>query len=180
MKWNKTGIYITGSLILGGIVALGIHLFKGKKKKSDKFGNQWVEEDTGLQGGIESNRDNLGAGLIEPNWDNPFDSRFTGEVISWVSPKKVIKLKDDYADKIAQEIRKAKGRFWISNDDEQAIRNIFSKKLKDKVQVANVAQAFFKRYNQDLLSFLKSFLNSSEMKEHVYRPLTNLKNYRTA
>ncbi len=180
MKWNKTNQYLTGGLILSGLAALGIHLFTRKKKGKDTFENESEEEkETSLDGGSESNRNPLGTSLIEPHWDNPFAPNFMEDVMVWVAPQKLIKLKDDYADQLAQKIRKAKGRFWISDDDEEAVSTVFLKNLKDKVQVANVSQAFFKRYNQDLLEFLKSFLNEGEMEKYVHQPIAKLKKHRT-
>lgn len=175
---KKTKIYIIGSLILGGIATLGVFLLKPSKKKNSLFSKN--ETDDKGTAGVDIQRNQPGSALTEPNWEDPFDPQFIEDVSLWVSPKSFTQLRTHDADRLAQVIHKAKGRFFFSNDDEEAISNLINQKLQNKVQFANVATAFFKRYEEDMEDYLESFLNDSEMQKHVYEPINNLKNYQLA
>lgn len=170
---KRNGIILFSIATLSGLGALVWHLFTRRKNKPST-------EKSSQQGGTEGSPINSGKNLTEPNWDNPLYIGYMSDVMQWVAPKKVLKLKDDYADQLAQEIYKAKGRYILSNDDEAAVKNVFSKKVKDKVQASNIAQAFFTRYKKDLKQYLQSFLSTSELQTNVYQPIAQLKNYREA
>lgn len=165
---------IAGVVILAGGAALFV--LNRKKPATDTFGNPLSDQSNGMAGGITTGG-RTATPLAEPDWSKPFSTHYMASVIKWVAPQKVIKLKDDYAAKLATQIYKAKGRWIISNDDEQAVENVFTQ-LKDKVQVSNIAQAFSRGYKRPLEPFLKSFLNESEMQEHVYAPVSKLPKYR--
>lgn len=46
--------------------------------------------------------------------------------------------------------------------------------LSNKYQVSQLADVFNKKYNLDLLTYLQSFLDTSEMAENVYDPIDRL------
>lgn len=87
-----------------------------------------------------------------------------------------------YADSVAKDIAKAprltyasvsgkvdqiynaKGFMSIFNDNESAVYAAF-RDLRNKIQVAQVAQGFSSRYSKDLYQFLRDMLSDSEMNE---------------
>ena len=78
---------------------------------------------------------------------------------------------------LAEKIKQAKGR-WFEDDNEDAIEQVFSKILEDKVQVALLSKFFYRRYKLDLWEFLRSFLSAAEMDRYVHTPVRSLPNYR--
>jgi hypothetical protein len=84
-----------------------------------------------------------------------------------------------YADSVAKDIAKAPRLTYASvsgkvdqiynakgffNDDESTILVAF-RDLRNKIQVAQVAQGFSLRYSKDLYQFLRDMLSDSEMNE---------------
>jgi hypothetical protein len=182
MKIKKTTWVIIGGL---GLIAIGagIYFFIIKpKSRSDKYGNLKLkgtgkDKDItgGMTGGVQTQKAGQSTSIIEPNWENPFDSSYGDDVKKWVAPKNLIILKEQFAKQYATELYNAKG---ILDDNEQAVKGVFTKKVKDKVHVSNVSSAFWKLYKKDLYDYLSSFLNESEMEEFVHGPVRNLPNYR--
>lgn len=177
-------------ILLGGIgmiaVGAGVYFFIVRRKKTelDKYGNIKLQNSrkrnagtVTISGGVQASKGEQSSAVIEPDWENPFDLNYANDVKTWVKPKTLLLLKDQFAKQYANEIYDAKG---ITDDDEEAIRNVFSKKTKDKVHVSNVASAFWKTYGKDLLEFLKGTLSDAEMETYVYEPIRNLPNYRLA
>ncbi len=176
MKITKT----TDWLIVGVLVVTGtVVLWKFYKNRKDPSGDLLSEGESDSAGDSEANRPTATT-ITEPNWSNPFDLNFMAQVKKWVAPVGISKLKDDYADGLAQQIYKAKGKWIISNDDEQAVENVFARSLKDKVHVSNLANAFYKRYQRPLKPFLESFLSEREMKKYVLQPIMKLDKYSKA
>ena len=156
-------------------------------KLNDRFGDSEVKgkgKDAnisgGMEGGVETTKEGQGTTVTEPNWDNPFDMNYEKDVKTWVKPKKIFVLKQSYAEQYAKELKDAYGGGWYSDDDEDAVKAVFSKKLKDKVHVANVSRAFWNKYQKDMWEYLANFLSSSEMEENVHKPVRTLPNYRIA
>jgi hypothetical protein len=183
MKGKKTIWIVIGGI---GLVAAGagIYFLLKNKNKSDAYGNQKLKATGkdkaitgGLGGGVQTTTSGSSLPMSEPDWENPFSISYAEDVKKWVAPKRLILLKDAAAKQYAEELKKAKG---ILDDDEEAIGNVFAKKVKDKIHVSNVARAFWQRYNKDLLAFLKSTLSESEMEKHVLNYVRQLPNYRTA
>lgn len=179
-------------ILIGGVgliaAGAGIYFFliKGKSQQSDKYGNlklkttgQDKATSRGVAGGIQTSKVEQSTSVVEPNFDNPFDLNYSNDVKKWVAPKTMIFLKDQYARQYAKELYAAKGGVLL-NDNEEAVQNVFTKKVKDKVHVSNVAAAFWKDYKKDLYDYLLSFLSESEMEKFVHAPIRNLPNYRLA
>lgn len=187
MRISKKGWWIIGSV---GVVGLGVgsyFLFFHNKNKpgSDKYGNlklkgkgKDAKVSGGVEGGVETTKEGQATTVTEPNWDNPYDMNYENDVKSWVKPKKIYVLKKSYADKYAKELKEAYGGAWYNDDNEDAVKAVFSKKLKDKVHVANVSRAFWNNYKKDMWEYLANFLSSSEMEEYVHKPVRRLPNYR--
>jgi hypothetical protein len=68
-------------------------------------------------------------------------------------------LTQSYAANLVNQLWDATGFF---NDDEEAIYGVF-RSLKTKSQVAALAKKFYELKGQDLYSYLKNYLNDSEM-----------------
>ena len=121
-----------------------------------------------------------GSTLSEPNWNNPFDMNYEQDVVRWVKPKRIQLLHPSEASQLAQALYQAKGFSWWANDDEQAVKTIFQKRLKDKVQVATLSRAFWVKYKKDMWEYLNGFLSKTEMDSYVHQPVKRLPNYRFA
>ncbi|PHN01129.1 hypothetical protein [Flavilitoribacter nigricans] len=117
--------------------------------------------------------------VTEPNWQDPFDMQYAKDVLEWVAPRKILALNTEKAKLLAKQIKAAKGA-WYSNDNEQAVASVFAKQLKDKVQVANLSQAFWQLYKTDMWEYLNGFLSSKEMEKYVHEPVRKLADYRIA
>lgn len=188
MKITKTGWWIIGAIGVAGLGVGGYFLFrKDKHSGSDKYGNlklkgkgKDAQISGGVEGGVETTKEGQGTAVTEPNWDNPYDMNYEQDVKKWVSPKKIYVLKKSYADQYAKELKDAYGGAWYNDDDEDAVKAVFSKKLKDKVHVANVSRAFWNNYKKDMWEYLANFLSSDEMEENVHKPVRALPNYRIA
>ena len=173
-------------IIIGGValvtVGTGLYFFVLRKKDgaSDKYGNLTLKATDkqatgGLGGGVQTSKENVSK--VEPNWENPFDVSYSEDVRKWLPTKSIILLKSQPAKDAAKQIYDAKG---ILNDDEESVRDVFKNKVRDKVQVSNVSQAFYTQYKKDLYDYLRSFLSESEMEQYVWSVVRNLPNYRTA
>lgn len=114
--------------------------------------------------------------VTEPNWEAPFDMNYAQDVAQWLAPQRIRKLSPDKALALAKKIKAAKGS-WYSDDDEKAVYNVFAKQLKDKVQVANLSQAFWHLYKTDLWEYLNGFLSKKEMEKNVHEPIRKLAAY---
>lgn len=121
-----------------------------------------------------------GSTLTEPNWNNPFDMNYEQDVVRWVKPKRIQLLHPPEASQLAKTLYQAKGMSWWANDDEQAVKTIFQKRLMDKVQVATLSRAFWVKYKKDMWEYLNGFLSKSEMDNYVHQPVRRLPNYRFA
>ena len=156
---SKTILYTTG-IATGGLLGLSgyYHL---KRKKQDKL--------TGLLATELSKRfDPAGTEL-----GDAFKVDYIERVLKNADGRVII-LKEQTAAQYARDIYNAWGSF---NDDEHAIYNVF-RKLKDKVQVAQVAKAYATAYHKNLIDILKSKLWDSELKT-VMKIINPLPPYRT-
>lgn len=164
---------------LGGMALAGIGVgayFLLRKKEDSPFGQGKVEELDRFKG----DKGNTGTGaLAEPLWENPFRPSYHKETREWVAPKKLIVLKPEFAKQYAKTLKQAYGG-WFGDDDEAAVGRVFGQRLKDKVQVSQVAKSFQNEYGEGLYPFLQGFLNESELRKHVNGPVSQLKNFRTA
>jgi len=75
--------------------------------------------------------------------------------------KNVMLLSSVTGDKLATDIYNSKGYF---NDDEDALYGVFNA-LNYQTQVSSLAGWFYKKYKYDLYSYIKSFLNESELQQ---------------
>jgi len=180
IKYKLPIIGIAATLGLG---TLTYFLFFRKKGKADKHGNRKIHAtgkdatiSGGLSGGIQTSKQKANT-LSEPDWNNPFDMNYEQDVKAWIHPKRVYTLKKEYASQLASQLKKAKGG-WL-DDNEEAVYDVFAKKIKSKVHVANLSKAFWNDHKKDMWEHLKSFLSNSEMEKYVHAPVRKLPNYKT-
>ena len=177
MKISKTTWWIIGGVTLTG-VGIGSYFlfFKDKPPKTNKYGNQKVKTKKrkgGISGGVKT-LTQQGTPVVKPNWNDPFDPVYVEQVQNWLG-KKIKGIEYEQALKYAKQIKKAKGFF---DDDEKAVNAIFSHKLKSKVEVAQVAQAFLDEYERDMYDYIESFADDQEDMDYmVNTPVRKLPNY---
>ena len=173
MKLSKTTWWMVGGLGVSVISIGGFMLFNKrlKQKKGSTTINGASSQGKGISIGTR------GATKQVPNWDNAFDMNYTNDVKQWLSPKTILVLDQQSAKQFAKKIKEAKGFF---DDDEAAIRDIFSKRLKDKTNVSSISRAFWELYKKDMWQHLASFLSPSEMKKYVNQYVKSLPNYTSA
>lgn len=172
MEITKTGWWMIGGT---GVAVLSIGTFALLSRKRKKgVSNKSIT--TSIGNGVQVTTGNVGTTKQEPNWNSPFDMNYLIDVQKWVAPKGIQVLDEASAKKLAKTIKKAKGTF---NDDEDAVKGVFGKKLRDKTQVASLSKAFYQLYKKDMWQYLNSFLSQSEMKEYVTKYVNRLPNYQS-
>ena len=159
---------------LGGAAVLGLitWLATRQDKPDPKYGNQ-TRTDESKSGQPDKSSTQP---IREPDWDNPYDRHYKPDVKKWLGPGKTVKvMTDKHARDLAAEIYEAYGLF---NDDESQVEAVF-KNLKDKLQVSQLADAFYQKYKKrDMYAYLKSFLDADEMEKYVHQFVQGLPNYR--
>lgn len=159
-----------------GLGVVGISVFVALSRKRNQHKAMQTTTTTSIGSGVQVTTGNVGTTKQEPNWNSPFDMNYLTDVQKWVAPKGIQILDDASAKKLAKVIKDAKGTF---NDDEEAVKNVFGKKLRDKTQVASLSKAFYGLYKKDMWQYLNSFLSTSEMKEYVTKYVNRLPNYQS-
>jgi hypothetical protein len=108
---------------------------------------------------------------------NAFDIHFLNKVLQGVN-REVLVLKTTTASRYADQIHKAWGSWYEGGDDEQQVYGVF-RKMKDKVQVSQVAKAYQESYSKNLIDTLKDRFDKEEIIQ-VLNIVKALPNYRTA
>lgn len=172
MEITKTGWWMIGGTGVA-VLSIGTFVLLSRKRKKSMSNKGTV---TSVGSGIQVTTGNVGTTKQEPNWNSPFDMNYLKDVQRWVSPKSIVVLDAITAKKYAKIVKSAKGTF---NDDEDAVKAVFGKKLRDKTQVASLSKAFYQLYKKDMWQYLNSFLSQSEMKEYVTKYVSRLPNYQS-
>jgi len=108
--------------------------------------------------------------------ENAFDIHYLNKVLQAVN-KEVLVLKTSTASKYADQIHKAWGSWYQGGDDEEKVYGVF-RKMKDKVQVSQVAKAYQDTYSKNLIDTLKDRFDKKEI-TIVLNIIKALPNYRT-
>lgn len=169
MEISKTTWWMIGGAGFAGL-SIGTYYLYHKFQKKRKEDNPTISLGKGTQ--ITPNK--VGKTRQVPNWNNPFDMNYLNDVRQWLAPKSIAIMDKNTAFRYAETLKNAKGTF---NDDEAIVKEIFSKKLKDKTNVAILSQAFWQHYKKDMWGYLSSFLSKKEMQTHVNLPVKRLPNY---
>jgi len=150
-----------GTLLIGS-TALTIR----KRNRDERTGK--------LLSAIKAQIQPIANGLIA---QNAFDIHYLNKVLQSVN-KEVLVLKTSTASKYADQIYKAWGSWYQGGDDEEKVYSVF-RKMKDKVQVSQVAKSYQDTYSKNLIDTLKDRFDKEEI-TIVLNIIKALPNYRTS
>ena len=150
-----------------GTLFLGTTFFSMRKRSRDVRTSKLL---TAIQAQIQP----ISSGLTS---QNAFDIHFLNKVLQTVS-REVLVLKTSTASRYADQIHKAWGSWYQGGDDEEQVYGVF-RKMKDKVQVSQVAKAYQETYSKNLIDTLKDRFDKEEI-TIVLNIVKALPNYRTA
>lgn len=157
-------------LKIGGgvaIVGLGASVYMvWNKRHKDKLASEILRELSKL---IKPST----SGLLS---ESAFDIHYKDEVLKKVNGR-ILTIRTDTASKYADQINAAWAGWWSGGDDENKVYAVL-RKLKDKVQVSQVAKAYQNSFNVNLIDKLYERLDEKEVKK-VLTIVKNLPGYRT-
>lgn len=157
VKQTKGLENIVGLVVVAAIIIIGIMMFKGMKFFGDTLdGVKGVfgagKEDKAATKAI----DVAVANLKRAGAKNPFDRRFNLQF----KGKKISALTKNSTDAVAKRIFSAVGKIY---DSPQKLAGEFSA-LKTQTQVAHMADAFYRIYKLDLLSWMTEKMDTLNQK----------------
>ena len=150
-----------------GTLFIGTTFFSMRKRGRDLRTSKLL---TAIQAQIQP----ISSGLTS---QNAFDIHFLSKVLQTVN-REVLVLKTSTASRYADQIHKAWGSWYQGGDDEEQVYGVF-RKMKDKVQVSQVAKAYQETYSKNLIDTLKDRFDKEEI-TIVLNIVKALPNYRTA
>ncbi|GER60110.1 MAG: hypothetical protein ABF274_08285 [Nonlabens sp.] len=150
-----------------GTLFIGTTFFSMRKRSRDVRTSKLL---TAIQAQIQP----ISSGLTS---QNAFDIHFLNKVLQTVN-REVLVLKTSTASRYADQIHKAWGSWYQGGDDEEQVYGVF-RKMKDKVQVSQVAKAYQETYSKNLIDTLKDRFDKEEI-TIVLNIVKALPNYRTA
>ena len=150
-----------------GTLFIGTTFFSMRKRSRDVRTSKLL---TAIQAQIQP----ISSGLTS---QNAFDIHFLNKVLQTVN-REVLVLKTSTASRYADQIHKAWGSWYQGGDDEEQVYGVF-RKMKDKVQVSQVAKAYQETYSKNLIDSLKDRFDKEEI-TIVLNIVKTLPNYRTA
>ena len=150
-----------------GTLFIGTTFFSMRKRGRDLRTSKLL---TAIQAQIQP----ISSGLTS---QNAFDIHFLSKVLQTVN-REVLVLKTSTASRYADQIHKAWGSWYQGGDDEEKVYGVF-RKMKDKVQVSQVAKAYQETYSKNLIDTLKDRFEKDEI-TIVLNIIKALPNYRTA
>ena len=150
-----------------GTLFIGTTFFSMRKRSRDLRTSKLL---TAIQAQIQP----ISSGLTS---QNAFDIHFLNKVLQTVN-REVLVLKTSTASRYADQIHKAWGSWYQGGDDEEQVYGVF-RKMKDKVQVSQVAKAYQETYSKNLIDTLKDRFDKEEI-TIVLNIVKALTNYRTA
>ncbi len=160
---------MTYKIIGASVVTLfiGTTFFSMRKRSRDLRTSKLL---TAIQAQIQP----ISSGLTS---QNAFDIHFLNKVLQTVN-REVLVLKTSTASRYADQIHKAWGSWYQGGDDEEQVYGVI-RKMKDKVQVSQVAKAYQETYSKNLIDTLKDRFDKEEI-TIVLNIVKALPNYRTA
>lgn len=153
---------VSVGMLLIGSTALTIR----KRNRDERTGKLLIAIKTQIQP--------ITSGLIA---QNAFDIHYLNKVLQSVN-KEILVLKTSTASNYADQIYKAWGNWYQGGDDEEKVYGVF-RKMKDKVQVSQVAKVYQDTYSKNLIDTLKDRFDKEEI-TIVLNIIKALPNYRTA
>lgn len=163
---KKNILIISGAGV--GILLIGSFIFSDRTKKRERLTSKLL---IALNARIEPIKNGLGG-------QNAFDIHYLEKVTQRVSGS-ILALQESTALYYANQIKSAFGAWYQGGDDEQKVYGVF-RKLKDKVQVSQVAKAFQGGDESvNLIDVLRGRFGKDEIR--IVLDIVNKKpNYRTA
>lgn len=161
MKRNTT--WITAFMASGGALALWLGW---RQKKREQRAAQIMRELSKLFHPATT-------GLLA---ENAFDVNYKEQVLK-TTGQKVLTLKNEVALNHALTLHQAWKSWWLGGDDEQAIYGVF-RMLQDKVQVSQIAAAYLKEFQINLIDKMHEKLDEQEIK-NILDIVNPLPTYRT-
>jgi hypothetical protein len=150
-----------------GSLLIGTTFFSVRKRGRDLRTSK-------LLSAIQAQIQPISSGLTS---QNAFDIHYLNKVLQTVN-REVLVLKTSTASRYADQIYKAWGSWYQGGDDEEKVYGVF-RKIKDKVQVSQVAKAYQETYSKNLIDTLKDRFEKDEI-TIVLNIIKALPNYRTA
>lgn len=135
-----------------GIVFVGTSYIAWRNRKRDKLSNALLSS---LTRKLHPDTKGLAS-------ESALDARYVDQVLQGISASIVV-LKKSTATIYANQIHQAFKPWYLGGDDEEAVYAIF-RRLKDKVQVSQVAKAYGRAYNIALKDQLKDRFSNDEIK----------------
>lgn len=146
---NRNVMIAIGSLAaIGAGATMYINVKQGRK---DELAHALIRE-------VKKVLQPSSAGLMA---ENAFGIHYAEETLGRVQGK-ILMLKEAVTNGMAQEIHNSFGGWWQGGDDEDRLYGIF-RKLKDKVQVSQVAKAYYNKYRVNLIDKLYDKLTDKEV-----------------
>lgn len=108
--------------------------------------------------------------------ENAFDVNYKDTVLN-TTGQKVLTLKNEVALAHANTLYEAWNPWWMGGDDEQALYGVF-RMLQDKVQVSQIAEAYLKAFQVNLIDQMHEKLDEQEIK-NILDLVNPLPAYRT-
>mgnify|MGYP003625066975 FL=1 len=150
-----------------GSLLIGTTYFSVRKRSRDLRTSK-------LLSAIQAQIQPISSGLTS---QNAFDIHYLNKVLQTVN-REVLVLKTSTASRYADQIHKSWGSWYQGGDDEEQVYGVF-RKMKDKVQVSQVAKAYQETYSKNLIDTLKDRFDKEEI-TIVLNIVKALPNYRTA
>ena len=157
---DKKNLLITGGVITAAGCIVSIY-FGQRRKKRDKLAAELIKE-------ITKQLKPSTSGLLS---ENAFDVNYKDEVVRSTG-RQILTLKNEVANDYANQINSAWRSWWSGGDDEKKVYGVF-RKLRDKVQVSQIASAYLRNFGVNLIDKLNDRLDEKEVKNvlTIVKPL---------
>ncbi len=150
-----------------GVLIVGTTLLSLRKRSRDLRTSK-------LLTAIKTQLQPIASGLM---LQNAFDIHYLNKVLQ-VENQEVLVLKTTTAARYAEQIHNSWGAWYQGGDDEEKVYAVL-RKMKDKVQVSQVAKAYQDNYSKNLIDTLKERFEKEEI-TIVLTIIKALPNYRIA
>lgn len=162
----KTSILIISATGVG-VLLIGSVIIGNRTKNRERLTSKLL---TALNAKIEPIKNGIGG-------QNAFDVHYLDTVVQKVNGS-ILTLQKSTALYYVDQIKSAFKPWYQGGDDEQKVYGVL-RKLKDKVQVSQVAKAYQDQYSNNLIDVLNDRFGQDEIKI-VLNIVNHKPNYRTA
>jgi hypothetical protein len=162
----KKNVLIISGISVVGLITVSI-VIGNRNRKREQLTSKLLSV---LSARIEPIKNGIGS-------QNAFDVNYLDNVLQRVNGQ-VLALKQSTAKHYAKQIKSGFLPWYKGGDDEDKVYSVF-RKLKDKVQVSQVAKAYQDEESKNLIDVLKDRFGKDEIKI-VLDIVSSKPNYRTA